>query len=274
MNISNNSKSSYNNESPIAFFDSGVGGLTVFSKVKRILPNENYLYFGDLKNSPYGEKSKEDLVNFAKEIFDFFARKNVKAVVMACNTTSAVVYDELKNDYDYKIYPIIQSCASVIANQRYNRIGVFATEATVKSGVYERELKKYNKDIKVFSSYCPEWVSIVEEKKFDSPDSLNCVKKYLDVMLANKPDKIVLGCTHYPFLINILSRFAPREMFIDPSVAFSEYIKNDLEKSGLLNFNNSSIFEEFYVSAQAEKFKIAAEMFYSLDNLPEVVNLK
>src|SRR5574344_2571841 len=113
---------------PIAFFDSGVGGVTVYQKVKRILNNENYMYYGDTKHLPYGEKTKAQLLSYAREVFDFFKEKNIKALVLACNTTSSVIYDDIKSEYDFKIYPIIQNAAKVIAAQGMKKIGGFGTE--------------------------------------------------------------------------------------------------------------------------------------------------
>lgn len=260
------------NKNPIAFFDSGIGGLTVFKKVKELLPNENYIYFGDLKNIPYGEKSKEELVKIADTIFEFFDSQNVKAVVMACNTTSANTYDELKNKYKFKIYPIIQSCASIIAKQPAKRIGVLATDATVKSGAYARELKKHNPNLEVFEMSCPPWVGIVEEKKQTAESSVACVESYLGKILHNYPDKIILGCTHYPYLLDILTKFTPKGMFIDPSQYFAEFIKNDLTKSGLLNTEGPGS-EKFFVSANPENFQKAAKMFYPIKELPTLLNI-
>ncbi len=250
------------NNKPIGFFDSGVGGLTVFEKVKKVLPNENYLYFGDLKNIPYGEKSKEELVKIADAIFKFFETKDVKIVVMACNTTSANTYEVLKDNYNFKIYPLIQSCANPISQLPVKRIGVLATEATIKSGVYGRELRKHNSNLEIFEMSCPPWVRIVEEKLEKDEASISCVKEYLQKMLEYKPEKIILGCTHYPYLLDILEKFAPREMFIDPSEYFAEFIKSDLEKNKMLNNTIGS--EEFLVSANPQKFKDAAEMFYPI----------
>lgn len=255
----------------IGFFDSGVGGLTVFDKVKKLLPNEDYLYFGDLKNIPYGEKSKENLLKIADSIFKFFETKKVKAVIMACNTTSANTYEELKDKYNFKIYPIIQSCASLIAKLPIQKIGVFATEATIKSGVYARELKKYNPNLEVFEMSCPPWVNIVETKAQNEPESINLVNYYLSKMLQNKPDKIILGCTHYPYLMDILGEFAPKEMFIDPAEYFAEFIKKDLEKNNLLN-NKKIGSEEFFVSANPENFKEASSMFYPVKKLPTLID--
>lgn len=260
------------NEKKIAFFDSGVGGLTVFNELKKILPKENYLYFGDLKNIPYGAKSKDELLKIADEIFKYLETQDVKAVVMACNTTSANTYEELKDNYNFKIYPIIQSCAEVFAQMPVNKIGVFATEATIKSSAYARELKKYNAGLQVMEMSCPPWVRIVEDRLFDEPESIEIIKSYLARMLWNSPEKIILGCTHYPYLLDVLSKYAPRDIFIDPADVFARYIKSDLEKSNLVNQQGLGS-EEFAVSANPERFQSAASMFYALKSQPKVVEL-
>lgn len=255
----------------IAFFDSGVGGLTVFEKVKNILPTEDYIYFGDLKHIPYGEKTQEQLIEFTDEIFKFFEEKDVKAVVMACNTTSAAAYDSLKDKYKFKIYPIIQSCAGIISKLPVEKIGVLATEATIKSGVYGRELKMHNPELEIFEMSCPPWVKIVEENTQNEPENIEIIKTYLEKMLEYNPEKIILGCTHYPYLLDTLAKFAPKELFIDPGQYFAEFIKADLSANDLLNDNGGS--ESFFVSANPESFKAASSMFYPVKDLPELVNL-
>lgn len=256
---------------PIAFFDSGVGGLTVFSKVKKLLPNENYLYFGDTKNMPYGEKSEEQLIGFADNIFRFFEKKNAKAVVMACNTSSAVTYEKLKNNYNFKIYPIIQSVCESLANlDGVKNLGIIATPATINSHAYSKGVKKYNSDMNIFELAAPEWVRIVEEHRINAPQSQSQIKNILNIMAENQPDKIVLACTHYPYLLDVLKKFMPAETFIDPSVFFAQNIKIDLAKNGLLG--NKFEYEKFFVSSNPENFKIASELFYKLDKLPELTN--
>lgn len=257
----------------IAFLDSGVGGITVFEKLKKLLPNENYVYLGDLKNFPYGSKTYEQLLEITTKNFDYFKTLGVKAVVMACNTTSATVYEDLKNKYDFKIYPIIQSSANAIAKLPVKKIGVFATEATIKNGAYGRELKKHNPNLEVFEIACPTWVKIVEDKSQNEPESIEQVNFYLKQMLANNPDKIILGCTHYPYLLEVMEKFAPtnqKGLFIDPSEYFAQFIKADLMVNDLINKNNEGS-EKFLVSANPEQFKEAASLFYNLKALPEVV---
>lgn len=257
---------------PIAFFDSGVGGLTVFEKLKRILPYENYLYFGDTKNMPYGEKSEEQLIEFADKIFRFFEQKGVKAVVMACNTTSAVTYERLKDNYNFKIYPIIQSVTGILAQLPIERLGIFATPATIKSGVYSREIHKHTPQMQVVGMDCPEWVKIVEGKKENMRESVEIIQKDLTRMLVNKPEKIVLGCTHYPFLLPVLTKFAPEEFFIDPAIYFAEFIRKDLDANDLLS-NSTNGKEKFFVSSSPENFRQAGRMFYPINGDVELVEL-
>lgn len=255
---------------PIAFFDSGVGGLTVFAKVKKLLPNENYLYFGDTKNMPYGEKSEKQLIEFADRIFKFFEKQNAKAVVMACNTTSAITYEKLKDNYNFKIYPIIQTVCSTLAGlDGVKSLGVIATPATINSHAYSKGIAKYNKDMKVYELAAPNWVRIVEEHRIHQPQSIEQIKKILEVMKENNPDKIVLACTHYPYLLDVLKKFLPEDKYIDPAIFFAQSIKNDLEKNNLLG--KEPTYERFYVSSDPENFKIASELFYKLDILPELV---
>ena len=251
---------------PIAFFDSGVGGLTVFEKVKKLLPHENYLYFGDTKNMPYGEKTEEQLIQFADNIFKFFERKKAKAVVIACNTSSAVAYEKLKNNYNFKIYPIIQSVCSTLARLDVKKLCVIATPATIKSHTYSREIAKYNPNMQVIEIPAPNWVRIVEEHRINQPQSIEQVKEILEIAQSYSPDKIVLACTHYPYLMNILKKFMPEDKFIDPSVYFAQNIKNDLSI-----LNDKFEYEKFYVSADPENFKTASQLFYQLKELPELI---
>ena len=175
---------------------------------------------------PYGEKTEAQLIEFADKIFKFFEEKKAKAVVMACNTTSAVTYEKLKNNYNFKIYPIIQSVCSTIARlDKVHKLGIIGTPATINSHAYLKEIKKYNPDIKVFELAAPDWVRIVEEHRINQPQSILQVSKILDVMQEFSPDKIILACTHYPYLTDILKRFLPEDKFIDPSIYFAENIK-------------------------------------------------
>lgn len=259
------------NNRPVGFFDSGVGGLSVYSKFRVQLPHENTLYFGDLIHLPYGSKSKEELICYAKNILDFYKSRDVKAVIIACNTSSAQAYESVKDEYDFKIYPIIQSCAKVISNMDVRKIGVFATSATVSSGAYTKEIKKFNPKIGVKEIACPDWVEIVENGNIGTKLSQDNVKRHLDEMSDFNPDKIILGCTHYPFLLNDLTRFYPRDKFIDPAGIFVDFIKKDLRS--LLNKSSDVGSEEFFVSADPEKFIKNGKIFSEIYKFPKLINL-
>ena len=237
-----------------------------------LLPLEDCVYFGDTINMPYGEKSKEQLIKFSDNIFRFLEKQGVKAVVMACNTTSATTYETLKNNYNFKIYPIIQSVTEIFANLPIKKLGVLATHATINSHAYKNGIKNFNPDMEVIEHACPEWVKIVEGKLEDKPESIASIKEDLEKILSYNPEKIVLGCTHYPYLINILKKFAPEEMFINPAEAFANYIKEDLKSLGLLS-DSSKGTEKFYVSGSPEKFKSAASIFYDVNTLPQKIIL-
>ena len=255
-----------NKNNPIGFFDSGVGGLTVLKEFRNILPNEDGIYFGDTKNMPYGEKSKEQLIEYSKYAFEFFEKQGVKAVVMACNTTSATVYDILKNDYSFKLYPIIQSVTKLLSGLQVDTIGVFATQATVNSHAYSKGIKSFSPGKNIIEIACPDWVKIVENHEENSQEALGKIKEKLSEMLEFSPERIVLGCTHYPFLLPQLSQIADKELFINPAEAFVKFIKADLEFNHLLSENPKNGSDIFYTSSSVEQFVIAGGMFYNLSN--------
>lgn len=257
---------SLNKNNPIGFFDSGVGGLTVLSEFRKVLPSEDCIYFGDTRNMPYGEKTKEQLIDFSRKIFDFFKEKNVKAVVMACNTTSAMVYEDLKDEYPFKLYPVIQSVTKVLAGLPVKKIGIFATPATISSKAYSTGINSFNNNINVIEIPCPSWVKIVENKEENTNYAFKEIKVKLDEMLKFNPEKIVLGCTHYPYLLEQLSKFAPQELFINPAEAFVDYIKKDLSAANMLTDRNSKGKDIFYVSSSPQDFCAAAGMFYKIQS--------
>lgn len=254
---------------PIGIFDSGVGGLSVFAELIKLLPDENYIYFGDTLNLPYGAKTQAQLIDLTSNIFDFFKSQNVKAVVMACNTTSAAAYDALKDKYNFRIYPIVQRAAKQIANENHKKIGIFATQATINSHAYKREIQKYSPNTEVFELACPKWVSIVENNLQNTPESIKDIKLQLDLMLKNNVEKIVLGCTHYPYLLNILKKFAPENMFINPAKYFAQDIYQDLKQNDLIS--DKKFFEpKFFVSSNPEQFMLASKLFYNVQKAEEI----
>ncbi|MBQ3641308.1 glutamate racemase [bacterium] len=254
---------------PIGIFDSGVGGLSVFNRLIKLLPNENYIYFGDTLNLPYGDKTKEQLIEISRGIFDFFASQKVKAVVMACNTTSAITYEIFKDVYNYKIYPVVQTMAREIAFSNYKRIGVFATNATINAHAYRKNINAFNTNIEVYEMACPEWVQIVENNIINEEKSINDIKKYIVEMLKSNPDKIILGCTHYPYLIEALSRYADKNLFLNPADCVAEFVAEDLKANSLLSDNTCGS-TKFYVSSNPEQFINSSKLFFDVKEAEKI----
>lgn len=253
---------------PIGVFDSGIGGLTVLKRLAPSLKNEQFIYIADTLNLPYGEKNKDELTTIIKKIFDYFKELNVKAVVMACNTSSAQVYDELKELYEFQIYPIIQITSKCITqNTGLKRLAVFATNATINSHAYSKAIKSFAPAMEVYEHSCPEWVPMVE-KTLKDYDENDLILKYLKPALDFKPEAIILGCTHYPYLLNQLSCFADRSLFIDPAIPFADYISEHIVKSSNVSGNL-----KFLATSDCENFKNKAKIFFNIKEKVELLTL-
>lgn len=245
-----------NNQNLTGIFDSGVGGLSV---LKQLIPyGGSYIYYGDTKNLPYGNKSKEQIIDFTRDIIKFFIKKGATRVIMACNTSSALAYEALHHEFDnkIKIHPLIQTAAPYIAREG-KVIGVMATDGTVKSQTYTKEIKKINGEIKVYELSCPDFVPIVENRLYDKKESVQYIKEHLQILLNKGCDKIVLGCTHYPYLMPILTKFAREDMFINPALYMTNIVKNNLPLSPLN--------VEYFVSSDPERFKKSAKIFMEIE---------
>ncbi len=259
------------NDRPIGLFDSGVGGLTVLKQLDIILPGENYLYFGDTARVPYGEKTPEQLYSFVEEIMEWFKRKNVKAVAIACNSSSAVVYEKIKGDYDFPMFSLIEPTAKYVSYLNASKIGVIATSATVNSKAYTKNIKAINPDIEVIETACPGLVEIVESNKTETQEARKLVIKYIVPMLQKGVEKIILGCTHYPFLSGVINEITGnREMLVDPAKHLANDMADSLMQMDLLNSQHRGQ-KEFYASSNTAMFKEAGKRFYS--NIDEVREL-
>lgn len=233
---------------PIGIFDSGVGGLSVLAELQKLMPNEHFIYFGDSANVPYGDKSKAELVGFSKNILDWFKSKEVKMVIMACNTSSAVTLPHFKDKYNFDVLGLIDPISKHISTQDYSKIGMIATNATVKSNAYKNTIQKYC-DKKVFQMACPGLVELVEKDKIDSPKATPLVYQYIEPLINSKVDKIILGCTHYPFLSTIINNIVGKDILLNPAEFLAKETFNIVEKSsankGKVDFHTSKSPEEF-----------------------------
>ena len=245
---------------PIGIFDSGVGGLTVAKQVINILPKEDIVYFGDTARVPYGSKSKELVYKFSCQIINFLKKQNVKAIIIACNTVSSNCYEELKNKFDIPIIEVLEAGVLSAVNVTKNKnIGIIGTEATIRSDEYKKKIKNIIKDANVISKACPLFVPFVEEGLLDTKLTIDVVKMYLEDFEDKNIDSIILGCTHYPLLKNVIKRvIGDKVAIVDPALETARRMKRYLEENNMLNDNGGM--HKFYVSDKNEKFDFLSSL--------------
>lgn len=253
------------NNSPIGVFDSGVGGLTVAREIMRELPDESIVYFGDTARVPYGSKSRETVTTFSKQIIRFLKTKDVKAIVIACNTASAFALHEVAKDADIPIIGVIEPGARTANNVTENgRVGIIATEGTVRSGTYEKVLKKINPNLKVFLKACPLFVPLVENGFICRDDQIVrlVIRRYLSELKETGVDTLILGCTHYPLLRDAIADFMGDGVtLVDSGYETAIYCSKILRENNLLNTDGVHQTPEFYVSDTPDGFKSVAGLF-------------
>ena len=189
---------------PIGIFDSGVGGLTVLSEIKKQLPNENIIYLGDTKNFPYGDKTKEQIVEFATQNTKKLIELGAKVIIIACGTATSQAIQVLKEKFTTPIIGIIDPTVEYVKQQNIHKIGVIATQGTIRSGAWEKSLKKEIQNIEIVNKACPMLATIAEEGRATSEEGRAVIKEYMEIFKQNKIDKIILGCTHYPIYQSLI----------------------------------------------------------------------
>lgn len=246
---------------PIGMFDSGVGGMTVFSEIINKLPNENIIYFGDTKRFPYGNKSRESIISLSKNAINFLISKNVKCIVIACGTATSQAIEEVKKIYDIPIIGIIEPTIKYIKNStKLQNIGVIATRGTIKSNSWEKKIKSVRSDIKVVNKECPVLAEIAEEGWTNNEIAELILREYLKDI--NNIDALILGCTHYPLFKELIKKILGENIeLIDTGEKLSIYLRNKLEMLDLRNDVNNKPLFEFYLSDIENNFtKIANKL--------------
>jgi len=249
--------------SPIGVFDSGIGGLTVVKRLAATLPNENIVYFGDTARVPYGSKSNSTVIEYSIENTKFLLQKNIKALVVACNTASSIAIPDLKKMFDIPIIGMIEPGSRMaLKKSQTKKIGVIGTRATINNLAYSKEIKKLNNSAQVIEKPCPLFVPLAEEGWIKHKATYEIAEEYLKELRETGIDTLVLGCTHYPILSEVIQKvIGSKVMLIDSGVASSEVIKTELEKLNLLSDSNKRGVQEYYVSDIPAKFKEVAELF-------------
>lgn len=260
-----------NGNDPIGVFDSGLGGLTVVKELLYELPNERIVYFGDTARVPYGTKSRETIIRYSKEIVGVLLKRRVKMVVVACNTASSLALDVLKTEYKLPIIGVIDPGARKAALSTKNKkVGIIATNSTVKSGKYAKRLKDFKKGLDIVSQPCPLFVPLVEEGWFDHDITIRTAREYLKSLKAAKVDTLILGCTHYPLLKKVLGYvMGPKVTLIDSAKEVALEVKNILIERGILRTNLRPADHLYLVSDEPDIFKYRAVKFLgrSMDNV-------
>lgn len=260
----------------IGIFDSGVGGLTVAKEIMKELPEYDMVYFGDTARAPYGNKSKETIIKYALEDADFLIHKGAKMIVIACNTASAYAHEALKEKYpDMPIFEVITPAAVSAAKATKScRIGVIGTRATIKSAIYDKKLKEIipavlplkkkeaGRVMEIFSAACPLFVPLIEEDWIKAPEIKMIARKYLLVFKNKDIDTLILGCTHYPIIKNIIQEKVGRRVkLIDSASAAAQKIKEFLEKNPTFAGLSKNGEAKFYMSDVTEQNQKIANKF-------------
>ena len=264
---------------PIGIFDSGVGGLTVTKEIRRLLPNESTVYVGDTARVPYGAKDAETLLEYGREIINFLLTQNVKAVVLACGTSSANTFDKLQNEFpDLPLVDVLRpgvaECLKLAKNQPDLRFGIIATAATIKSGLFQRLLLEERPDIVLHSQACPLFASMVEAGLANKPNDpiLHFVAQTYLSDLRGQIDALVLGCTHYPLLTTTLKHILGGIKFINLAKSTAAATKKCLISQNKLNNKSTQPTHKFFISGSTEIFKQTARNIFNEEIEPIKIN--
>lgn len=249
---------------PIGIFDSGVGGLTVMRQIMNELPHESILYLGDTARVPYGIRSPETVVRYSIENAEFLSSKGIKLLVIACNTASSVSLQTLRERLDIPVVGVIEPGArEAVRSTRTKRIAVIGTETTIRSGAYERAIKDIDRTIDVKGIACPLFVPLVEEGWLNGDVVRLVAERYLSQLKYDSFDTLVLGCTHYPMIKDVIADVV-KVRLIDSAIETAKEVKQILMDGDMLNYGNRPV-REFFVTDAPEKFREMGSRFLGHD---------
>jgi glutamate racemase len=246
----------------IGVFDSGIGGLTVVRALMQEIPSYTIAYFGDTARTPYGSKSRQTVIQYALEDSEFLMKQGAKIIVIACNTASSAATEILMENFPLPIFEVISPAVELaVQSSKRLRIGVIGTRATIASGIYEKKIREIAPRAKVYSVPCPLLVPLVEEGWLNKSETRIIVKKYLHPLKEKQIDTLILGCTHYPILKDIIQhKIGKRVTLIDSSLAVANKIKNFLRTHPAINTTMvRDTASEFFVSDVTPQFEKTAE---------------
>ncbi|HUH34772.1 MAG TPA: glutamate racemase [Moheibacter sp.] len=252
-----------NDNRPIGVFDSGVGGLTIAKEIKRLMPHESIVYYGDTQHLPYGDKSKEAIIKFTTNITEFLVHQNCKAIVVACNTATANAIQEIKQAAaGVLVVDVISPVAKKVAYELHQKIGVIATKGTVRSHAYKKAIRKHNRHLKVQELATPLLVPIIEEGFKNTPVMTHALESYLSNKKLEDIDTLILGCTHYPLIQkDIETIYQGRVKVVNSSLIIVNELIHEIEKLNLKGDTENPYFE-FFLSDYTDNFFRLAKRFF------------
>jgi len=260
-------------ENPIGIFDSGVGGLTVLKEISKLIPKENIVYLGDTARVPYGIRSAETVLKYSIECADFLFKKQIKMLVVACNTSSSVSLEVLRKRLPIPVIGVIEpGVRAALKVTKNGKIGIIGTEATVQSGAYTKKIKSLNPKIEVISKACPLFVPLVEEGILEGAIAELVIERYLKDIKNSGIDTLILGCTHYPLLKRTIQKYMDGINLVDSAEEIAQEVKTMLSQKKLLNEKSDECYKIFYVTDSPERFKKIGEIFldYEINNISKV----
>lgn len=251
---------------PIGIFDSGVGGLTVANAVAQLLPNEQIIYFGDSAHLPFGDKSHHAIQTYSLAIADFLQQKDCKAIVIACNTASAVAYATLQEKVpsDILVVDVINPIVNAVVKNDIKKVGIIGTKVTIDSAVYTRKLLEQNNELNICSKATRSLVPIIEEGLHHKKHLLfSLLDNYLGDPPMNTVEGLILGCTHYPLIKDEIKHYFNDQIFVyDAPTITAQYLKEQLHKNDLLNTKERQADHRFFVSDFTPAFESIAQLFF------------
>lgn len=241
---------------PIGIFDSGVGGTSIWKEIYSILPNEHTIYLADSANAPYGPKGKEAIIDLSIKNTEYLISKNCKLIVVACNTATTNAIDYLRSNYDIPFIGIEPAIKPAALKTKTNAVGILATKGTLTSELFSKTANLFANDIKIVEKIGDGIVELIESGKLQSEEMKALLKIYLEPMIKANIDYLVLGCTHYPYLIPILIDLLPNHVkIIDSGEAVARQTRAVLEKNDLLNTKTTQALNEFYTNGNLNVMK-------------------
>ena len=250
---------------PIGVFDSGLGGLTAVRSLRQILPEENLIYFGDTARVPYGGRSKETLLKYARQDVRFLRSFDLKAILIACGTVSTTSLETLQQENDLPIVGVVEpTCRRALLVTKNKKVGIIATLASIRSGAYEAMLKRLDPEVEVIGKACPLFVPLVENGRFHRGDIVieTVAREYLEPLKETGIDTLILGCTHYPLLTEVIAEIMGPEVTLVSAGEESAFeLKRLLKTNGLRAEETRCGEPAFYVSDRAEDFDRIASVF-------------